>query len=51
MDKAKRKNISGSGDPTLPIFSPDPKLFFSFDYEKIWSDFSLNIQENLKERF
>ena len=25
--------MSGSGDPTLPIFSPDPKRF-SFEYEK-----------------
>ena len=26
--------MSGSGDPTLPIFSHDPKLIFSFEYEE-----------------
>ena len=44
--------MSGSGDPTLPKKNlPDPKLFFSFKYEKNWSDFLLYIQENFKERF
>jgi len=37
--------MSGSGDPTLPVFSPDPKLF-SFEYEKNGQIFLLNIQEN-----
>ena len=34
--KAKRKNMSGSGDPTLPIFSPDLKLFFFYLNTKIF---------------
>ena len=37
--------MSGSGDSTLPMFSPDPKLFL-FEYEKIGQIFLLNIQEN-----
>jgi len=27
------------------------ETFFSFEYEKNWSDFLLSIQENFKERF
>ena len=49
--QTKRKNMSGSGDPTLPIFSPDPKLFFSFEYEKNWSDFSLIFKRISKNVF
>ena len=43
--------MSGSSDPTLPIFFRPTLNFFSFEYEKIWSDFLLNIQANCKERF
>ena len=43
--------MSGSGDPTLPIFSPDPKLFLHLNTEKNWFDFLRIIQENIYKQF
>ena len=51
VDKAKRKICLVPVTRPYLFFLPDPKLFFTFEYEKNWSDFSLNIQENFKERF
>jgi len=41
LSKAKRKNMSGSGDPTLPFFPPDPKPFFHLYKKNLVRSFSM----------
>jgi len=40
--------MCGSGDPTHPMFSPRSQTFFQFEYEIVWSDAFLNMQDNIK---
>jgi len=48
--RRKEKNMSGSGDPTRPIFLPDPK-HFSFEYEKKLVRFFTQYSREFKKRF
>jgi len=43
----EKRNMSGSGDLTLPFIFARPLTFFPFEYEKLGPIFLLNIEEHI----